>query len=220
MLQPYLRSAMTRSFLTFIFLNLAIVIKAQKISVANERMNIFYKGIDNPVSFAVEGVSNKSLIVKAKNGIIRNEYGYDTFRPDSIGKAEIIIYKRVQGKLKEIGRSAFRVKAIPDPIAKVGPSAGGRIETVVLKAQQFIRADIENFDIDVRIPIDSFTICITRGDSCFYKELHNSSGKFSDDVIEALSEIKNGDTVIFKNIFTKNVYGDLKEFDSIVFFCY
>ena len=136
----------------------------------------FYKGIDNPVSFAVEGVYNKSLIVKAKNGIIRNEYGYDTFQPDSIGKAEIIIYKRLQGKLKEIGRSAFRVKAIPDPIAKVWQSAGGRIKTVVLKAQQFIRADIENFDIHVRIPIDSFTICITRTEPCFYKELHNSGG--------------------------------------------
>lgn len=211
---------MTRTFLTSLFLYLAVVLTAQDISVANERMNIFYKGIDNPISFAADGVPSKSIIVRANNGTVSNQYGYYTFRSDSIGKAEVIIYKKVQGKLKEIGRTAFRVKAIPDPIPKVGPSAGGRIETAILKAQQYIRADMSNFDIHVKTPIDSFTICIARGDSCFYKELKNSGSKFNDDVIKALSEIEKGCTVIFKNIYGKNVYGELKEFDSIVFFCY
>jgi hypothetical protein len=211
---------MRRTFLTTVILLVTVVSRSQDISIANEKMNIFYKGIDNPISFAADGVSSKSLIIKANNGTVSKQYGYYTFRSDSIGKAEIIIFKKVQGKLKEIGRRAFRVKTIPDPIPKVGPSAGGRIVTAVLKAQQYIRADIENFDIDIKTPIDSFTICITRGDSCYYKELQNSGSKFNDDVIQALSKVKNGDTVIFKNIFGRNVYGELKEFDSVVFFCY
>jgi hypothetical protein len=211
---------MTRTFLTIIILLVVGIGKSQDISIANEKMNIFYKGIANPISFAANGVSKKSLIIKANNGTISKDYGYYTFRPDSIGKAEIIVYKKVQGKLKEVGRKAFRVKAIPDPITKVGPSAGGRIVTAVLKAQQYIRADIENFDIHVRIPIDSFTICITRGDSCYYKELQNFGNKFNDEIVNELSKIQKGDTVIFKNIFGRNVYGELKEFNSLVFFCY
>ena len=183
-------------------------------------MNVFYKGVDNPISFAVEGVAGKSLIIKATNGTIGKQYGYYTFRSDSIGSTEIIVSKKQQGKLKEIGRRAFRVKAIPDPIAKVGPSAGGYIVTAILKAQQFIRADIENFDIDIKIPIDSFTICVTRGDSCFYKEVINIGSKFSNEVVKMLSELKKGETVIFKSIYGKSVYGELKEFAPITFFCY
>jgi len=211
---------MITTFLTSIFLLLTIFLNAQEISVANDKMNIFFKGIDNPISFVAEGLSNKSLIIKSNNGTVSNRYGYYTFRSDSVGKAEIIIYKKIQGRLKEIGRRAFRVKAIPEPITKVGPSAGGHIVTAVLKAQQYIRADIENFDIDFRTPIDSFTICITRGDSCFYKELENFGSKFNDDIVKALSQIQKGDTVIFKNIFGKNVYGESKEFNPLVLFCY
>ena len=98
---------MTRTFLTIIILLVTVVSKSQDISIANEKMNIFYKGIDNPISFAADGVSNKSLIIKANNGTVSKQYGYYTFRSDSIGKAEIIIYKKVQGKLTEIGRRAF-----------------------------------------------------------------------------------------------------------------
>jgi len=211
---------MTRTFLIIIILLVTVVSKSQDISIANEKMNIFYKGIENPISVAADGVSNKSLIIKANNGTVSKQYGYYSFRSDSIGKAEIIIYKKVQGKLKEIGRRAFRVKAIPDPIPKVGPSTGGRIATAVLKAQQYIRADIGNFDIDYKIQIDSFIICIIRSDSCYYKELKNVGNKFNENTIEALSEIKGGDTVIFKYIFGKNIYGELMEFPSLVFFCY
>lgn len=199
---------------------MTVAVKAQEISVANEKMNIFYKGIDNPISFAASGVSSKSLIVKATIGTISNKYGYYTFHCDTIGKAEIIIYKKVQGKLKEIGRSAFRVKVIPDPVPKVGQSTGGHIATEVLKAQQYIRADIENFHIDVSTAIDSFTICITRANPCFYQELANSGNKFNEAIIQALSELTKGDTVIFKDIFGKTVYGEQKEFASMVFFCH
>jgi hypothetical protein len=211
---------MIRTLLTSLFIFATVAIKAQDISVANEKMNIFYKGIDNPISFAADGISKKSLIVRASNGAISNKYGYYTFHSDSIGKADIIIYMKVQGRLKEVGRRAFRVKAIPDAIPKVGPSAGGQIATRVLKAQQYIRAEIENFDIDVRIPIDSFTLCITRADPCFYQELRNSGNKFDEAVLKAISEIRKGDTVIFKSIFGKNVYGELKEFNPIIFICY
>jgi hypothetical protein len=211
---------MTRIFLTIIILLFILVSKSQNISLANEKMNIFYKGVDNPISFAAEGISNKDVDLKTKNGIIDNKYGYNIFRSDSIGRAEITICRKVGSKLKKIGSTTFRVKKLPDPITKVGPSSGGRINTSVLKAQQYIRDDMQNFDIDVRPQVDSFTICISRNDPCYYRELHNVGGKFDDNVIQALSELRDGDTVIFKNFFGKNVYGELTEFNSVTFFCY
>ena len=54
-------------------------------------MNIFYIGVDNPISFAVTAVQQKSLIIKSTNGTISNEYGYYTFRSDSLGSTDIIL---------------------------------------------------------------------------------------------------------------------------------
>ncbi|MDB5198131.1 MAG: gliding motility protein GldM, partial [Chitinophagaceae bacterium] len=52
----------------------------------------------------------------------------------------------------------FRVKRIPDPVFMVGPSKGGRIQSVVFKNQQFCRADLENFDFDARFSVISATV--------------------------------------------------------------
>ena len=52
----------------------------------------------------------------------------------------------------------FRIKRIPDPILKVGPSSGGRVQSVVFKNQQFCRADLENFDFDARFNVVSATV--------------------------------------------------------------
>jgi len=52
----------------------------------------------------------------------------------------------------------FRIKRIPDPILKVGPNSGGRVQSVVFKNQQFCRADLENFDFDARFSVMSATV--------------------------------------------------------------
>ena len=54
--------------------------------------------------------------------------------------------------------TTFRVKMIPDPVIKVGPSGGGRIQSVVFKNQNFARADLENFDFDAHFNIVSATL--------------------------------------------------------------
>ena len=36
----------------------------------------------------------------------------------------------MNGKIKEIGRGSFRIRSMPDAIAKVGPSSGGYINNL------------------------------------------------------------------------------------------
>jgi hypothetical protein len=174
---------------------------AQKFSIGADVNNILYIGLDNPLTIAVENQSCKSIIVKSDNGVITGSSGKYMYRPGKIGKADIILYKKINGQIKELGRNSFRVKSIPDPVPKVGPSSGGYINMVVLRNQHYIRADYEC--CEGRAIIDSFTVCIVRGDSCLYKEIKNVGGKFSDEIINALSGIKKDDTVIFKKIFAK-----------------
>jgi hypothetical protein len=76
-------------------------------------MNVLYTGLSNPISIAIENVSCKSIVVKTTIGKISGENCNYTFHSEQIGKVEIILYRKINRKLKEIGRSAFRVKSLP-----------------------------------------------------------------------------------------------------------
>ena len=204
---------------SILFLSLCFVSAVgQRFSIAADKMNVLYADVDNPLTIAVENFPSNSIIVKTDNGTISGSQGSYVFRSNQIGKADITLYKKVNGKLKQIGKSSFRVKLIPDPIAKVGPSAGGKIQKIILKSQQYIRADYAGIDIDINIPIDSFTVTIIRGDSCISKELKNYTNKFSKELTDALAEIKQSDIVIFKDIYSKRYNGETRVLEPIFFF--
>jgi hypothetical protein len=191
---------------------------AQRFSISADQNNVLYVGLDNPLTIAVENFPSEAIIVKADNGTITGNRGRYMFIATKIGKANIIIYKKIRGQIKEIGRNVFRVKPIPAPMPYVGPSSGGYISSNILKQQQYIRAAYECCGFDARASIDSFTICILRGDSCFYKEIKNIGSKFNDEIINELSLIKKDDTVIFKKIFAKGLENESIPLIPILFF--
>jgi len=190
----------------------------QRFSVSPDRMNIFYQDVDNPVTITVENCPCSQIIVKTDNGRIEGKNCNYYYHTDSGWKANIIIFRKSNHKLIKVGQSTFRVKPIPYPVPKVGPSAGGKIKAVVLKNQQFIRADYDDFEIDIYSPIDSFTVSVIRGDTCIYNQLNNKTNAFSKELINALSEIKEGDTVIFKNIFGRRHNGEPVKLQPLIFF--
>ncbi len=99
----------------------SILLNAQTVVIANDKMNVFYLGIHNPVSVAVEGVADEKIKVSTDNGvIIKKERGrYDAI-PDVSGIGNIII--EWEGK-KEI--KPFKVKAFPDPLIDLGDWSTG-----------------------------------------------------------------------------------------------
>jgi hypothetical protein len=193
---------MKKYFLLVLILTSFKISNGQNFAVANDRMNIFYIGVDNPVSIAVANYSDKSLIVKATNGkIIREDDGY-IFRGEKPGVTEISIFRKSNSKLIKIGTSAFRVKNLPIPIFKIG--SGRRVVSKVeLASQQFVRAQLEGFDINVRFQIDSFSVCIVPNDTCKFGTLKNIGNKINEEINNEFQQLKENDVVIFKNIFAK-----------------
>jgi len=188
---------------------------SQKVSIANERMNIFYIGLDNPVSIAADGFATKSLIIKTKNGkLTKYDDGY-IFHPDSIGKSEIILYSKLNGKLKEIGRSAFRSKNLPLPVFHIGS-----IEKIKPKSeiasQEYVRAQLENTDINIKYEIDSFKVCIFSNDTCKYSITENFGNKLNEEIRTKFQELHNLDVVVFKDIYIKQFDGSSAVIEPLI----
>jgi gliding motility-associated protein GldM len=123
-------------------------------AVMLDKMNVFYIGVPNPVTIS-SGTGWDKTHVSMAGGTLTPSGGPGKFivKVSQIGKASITV--NADGKASTYD---FRVKRIPDPVLKVGPSAGGRIQSVIFKNQNFARADLEGFDFDAHFNIVSATM--------------------------------------------------------------
>ena len=129
----------------------------RSVNVAAEKMNVFYIGVDNPVSVSAAGVSTNKLNVTGEGGGIQlspDGDGTYTVRVDQQGEANIT----VTGGGLETTVFPFRVKRIPDPVAHLGKSSGGSLGNGEFKAQQGVIPVLKNFDFDARCQIVGYRL--------------------------------------------------------------
>ncbi|MEP6926962.1 MAG: GldM family protein, partial [Ginsengibacter sp.] len=124
-------------------------------AVMLDKMNVFYIGVPNPVTISSGTGWDKTHVSMTSGSLASAGGGPGKFivKVSAVGKTTINV--NADGKNSSYD---FRIKRIPDPILKVGPSSGGRMQSVVFKNQQFCRADLENFDFDARFSVVSATV--------------------------------------------------------------
>ena len=93
--------------------------------VSADKMNVFYKGVDNPVSISVPGVPADKLQPSINNGsLTRGKDGY-VVRVKSGNAATISVSATMpDGSKKSMGSMEFRVKTIPNPVPYVAQQTG------------------------------------------------------------------------------------------------
>jgi hypothetical protein len=93
----------------------------------------------------------------------------------------------------------FRVKRIPDPVAKIGGKLGGVMGNGEFKAQEGIIPLLENFDFDAKCQIQGFkmTRVPKRQDPI---EVVNAGGRFADQVATLISQARPGDAYYFNDV--------------------
>ncbi|MEO5990366.1 MAG: GldM family protein [Ferruginibacter sp.] len=120
-------------------------------AVMLDKMNVFYIGVDNPVTIGSPTGWDKTQ-VGMSGGTITGTGSNRTVRVSTVGKASITVNAD-----KKSTNFEFRVKRIPNPVFKVGPG-GNRMPSVTFKNQQFCRAELENFDFDLKYNVVSATV--------------------------------------------------------------
>ncbi len=123
-------------------------------AVMLDKMNVFYIGVDNPVSISSGTGWDKTKVSLSGPGSISptNVPGKFTVKVTTVAPASIIV--DADGKKSQFD---FRIKRIPDPIFKVADGKV-RMPSVTFKSQQYCRAELENFDFDTKYSIVSATV--------------------------------------------------------------
>jgi gliding motility-associated protein GldM len=170
-------------------------------NVSAEKMNVFYIGVDNPVAVSAAGVSSNDLKVSATGGGIN-------MTKTSGGKYNVTVKTPGEAKITVSGGGLtptvfdFRVKRIPDPIAKLSKERGGSIASGVFRAQAGVIAELENFDFDAKCNIMGFQLVriAKRQDP---EIAINRGGRFDADAANLMTKAKPGDKYFFENVKAK-----------------
>jgi gliding motility-associated protein GldM len=181
-------------------------------SVAADKMNVFYIGVENPVTVSAAGVSPQQLNVGITSGTISGSGGKYTVRVTQQGET----FVSVAAKGKEYTRERFRVKMIPDPQAKVGGKPGGRMPAAQFKAQNGVIAALDGFDFDARFDVLSYQLFYqpVRQDAAI---LANTGPTFNSPVESAVQKAKPGDVYYFEEIKVKGPDGTTRKIPGIAF---
>lgn len=173
----------------------------QHVTIANTKMNVVYIGVENPMAIAVSGYPASAIRVKVEQGTITGENGQYNWEVTTPGKAKISVYVNEKGKEKELYSMEYRVKRIPDPIAKVGD--GSQTMSVgYIQAQVGVQAMLENFDFDANCEITGFVMTVVRPKSDPV-DVVNKGGVFNDNARRLIESLEAGSIIYIENITCK-----------------
>lgn len=127
-------------------------------SVSADAVKVLYIGLDNPLTISGGTKGAEAVSASISQGSLQNLGGGKYMaRVSTPGKTTINV--TVDGKTTPF---EFRVKSVPDPIAMVGASKGGRMRVNDFKAQAGVRAELENFVFEgVKFTVGGFTMVFT-----------------------------------------------------------
>lgn len=178
------------------------IVARPALTVSADNMNVFYAGLDNPVSVSVPGIPNEKLSVSINNGSIK-PLGNGKFNVNVMNGTESsvsVVANMENGEKRNMGFVKFRVKRIPKPTAKYG----GLIEDGSLSKSEIqnnigLVANYESFLFQAKCKVTSFTITIGSASSGF-EEHEMKSNMFDQPTKDRLRRLRRGDRIIFSDI--------------------
>lgn len=177
------------------------VVAPPSLTVAATKMNVFYIGVDNPVSISVPGIADANLKPSISTGTLtRDPEGKDWIVkvPQGQPKAIISVEALYQGETVPMGSKEFRVRRVPDPRAEIAGQVEGPIDKNTLLAAGAIIPVMKDFEFDLYFEVKSFRLTTIIGGDGISKRANNN--RLSDEMISMIKSARSGQKFFFENI--------------------
>lgn len=187
-------------------------------TVAPTKMNVMYRGLENPISVSAPGMASDNIEISVTNGEWRKgeAKGEYFITPGTENITTITASAIVDGKRTTLGSYNFRIKLVPPPTPKIGGKTGGQFSREELIAAGGLMVPLEDFDFEgykyTVVSYDFYTII--GGD--IKRSNNNKGSKFSSDVQDFINASRRGQRLIFENIRVKGSDGEERPLKSSV----
>ena len=187
----------------------SFVVAPPAVSVSATKMNVVYRGIDNPI--AVGGGVGGEISANASSGTLtRTGNGTYNLRPGEAN--EVTISVSSQGS--SLGSMKFRVKDLPKPTALIRNVVNGQVSKSALQAAGRVEAEMKDFDFDgVHYDVVGYTFRY-KTKSGTTKEAKANAGGFTDEIRTAISQSNVGDMFVFTAIQVRGNDGKTKTLET------
>ena len=189
-------------------------------TVSADAMNVFYVGVDNPVSAMAGGIPDKDTRVEISEGTL-TKTGSGTYiarvtKPG--GTVEVRVYAK-DGKTETLmGSKKFRIKRVPDPVARINGQESGvkQVDKNALLAAGGLVVEMKDFDFDLPgLKIASFNVQISRNQE-LTSVMPSDGNKFSQTIINNFQQCRRGNKIFFTDIVARMPDGNRSLNDIVV----
>lgn len=197
------------------YFNSEYIVAKPSVTVSADAMNVFYIGVDNPVSISAPGIPMENLKPSISAGTLTPKGGgkYIVKVNKDSKLVKINVSADVSGSTKPMGSQEFRVKTVPDPIPYISKKKGGNITKQELLAGGAIIPQMENFDFNLFFVVTEFSLStLVSGDLI---EKRGTGNKFTDEMRKIISNTRKGQKVYIENIKARGPDGTLRSLSSI-----
>jgi len=181
-------------------------------------MNVFYRGIPNPVAISAGGVAESAVVATISTGNIKRvRAGEYIVKPGVRGeKATVSVFANVDGSRTLMNRMDFRVYNLPKPDAKVEGVRGseGNLSVGNLARLQNVRAEADDFVFEVDYTVQSFEIAF-QGSGGMWSKMSSSSERFTSEQKNLFRQLRSGQRIMIEKIKATGPDGVLQTLNNI-----
>ncbi len=182
------------------------VVANAAVAVSPDKMNVFYIGVDNPLTVSSAGVAPTDLIVNVSGcgaTIANSGNGKYITKASSTGTCIVTVMAKTANGIKQQGPPQFfRVKRFPNPPLKVsGKSTYGNLEMKLADAKNMNTLGVDNagFDFVAQFKMEKFSMCTVIGGTAS-APIYCNGNQLTNEAKEALKKLKVGSKVYFEDI--------------------
>lgn len=190
------------------------------VTMSATRMNVFYRGLDNPFDVSGSGIPSENLEVTMTNGSVERRGNEFVVKPNELDeqgrRTTVSVHANIGGQRRLIGSSNWRVKRVPDPVGQVAGQSGGTIRKERLLVEDGILAVLEDFDFDFRYTVTQFRVEVT-GQGGFINAWESNSNRFTNEQKEQFRRLNPNSMIYIANIKAVGDDGTTRDLDPISF---
>jgi gliding motility-associated protein GldM len=187
-------------------------------SIALDKMNVLYIGVDNPVTISATGAGSEKLqasIVGGGGNLVNKGGGAYIARVSSVTDE---CWINVSVDNRPAGKSKFRVRTIPKPIAVVGGyESGANVPAGGFRAQSGVGAFVKDFPFELQYKVTKFTISADTDDG-YIDDAACTGNTWSSEAQRILNGLKPGRTVMIDDINAVGPDGRNQKLPSLVYY--
>ncbi len=177
------------------------IVARPALTVSADNMNVFYAGLDNPISVSVPGIPNERLSISINNGKII-PVGNGKFNVNVLNGTESnvsVMATMENGEKRNMGVATFRVKRVPKPSAKfAGLTEDGTLTKSQLETSIGVIAEYVNFPFRAIGKVVSCTVeIVTNGGVESYEV---KSNVFDQKLLDRIKKMRRGDRLMIGDI--------------------